>query len=314
MTIAEILSKLERCEGPFPLEAVEEARARREEMTEPLLAILADTKARMREISRDKDHIAHLYALFLLAEFKENRAYRLVTDLLSSPGDDIGEILADFAPDDLGRVLLAVYDGDDAPIKSLIENPGVNEWVRGAGITALKGLVARGSKPRDEVAAYYRHLLMGPPVLPGTNYWNELVSCTADLHPGDSMEEIRRAYAECLVDEGYVALDEIEDDAKSDPAAMMDEVRGDPEFAPIENTAEEMASWPCFQVEDDEWGDEWDDELDDEWDDEDGGATLADKALESEELGGTVRYERPKVGRNEPCPCGSGKKFKKCCG
>ena len=21
----------------------------------------------------------------------------------------------------------------------------------------------------------------------------------------------------------------------------------------------------------------------------------------------------PKVGRNEPCPCGSGKKFKKCC-
>lgn len=24
--------------------------------------------------------------------------------------------------------------------------------------------------------------------------------------------------------------------------------------------------------------------------------------------------ETPKVGRNEPCPCGSGKKYKKCCG
>jgi preprotein translocase subunit SecA len=23
---------------------------------------------------------------------------------------------------------------------------------------------------------------------------------------------------------------------------------------------------------------------------------------------------RPAVGRNDPCPCGSGKKFKKCCG
>ena len=22
----------------------------------------------------------------------------------------------------------------------------------------------------------------------------------------------------------------------------------------------------------------------------------------------------PKIGRNDPCPCGSGKKFKKCCG
>lgn len=28
----------------------------------------------------------------------------------------------------------------------------------------------------------------------------------------------------------------------------------------------------------------------------------------------TVVREAPKVGRNDPCPCGSGKKFKKCCG
>ncbi len=27
----------------------------------------------------------------------------------------------------------------------------------------------------------------------------------------------------------------------------------------------------------------------------------------------TVVYEKPKVGRNEPCPCGSGLKYKKCC-
>jgi preprotein translocase subunit SecA len=27
-----------------------------------------------------------------------------------------------------------------------------------------------------------------------------------------------------------------------------------------------------------------------------------------------IRREVPKVGRNEPCPCGSGKKFKNCCG
>jgi len=28
----------------------------------------------------------------------------------------------------------------------------------------------------------------------------------------------------------------------------------------------------------------------------------------------TVRREQPKVGRNDPCPCGSGKKYKQCCG
>jgi SEC-C motif-containing protein len=29
---------------------------------------------------------------------------------------------------------------------------------------------------------------------------------------------------------------------------------------------------------------------------------------------GTAARSAPKTGRNDPCPCGSGKKFKKCCG
>ena len=28
----------------------------------------------------------------------------------------------------------------------------------------------------------------------------------------------------------------------------------------------------------------------------------------------TVKRKVPKVGRNDPCPCGSGKKYKHCCG
>jgi hypothetical protein len=28
----------------------------------------------------------------------------------------------------------------------------------------------------------------------------------------------------------------------------------------------------------------------------------------------TVKHDQPKVGRNDPCPCGSGKKYKKCHG
>jgi preprotein translocase subunit SecA len=28
----------------------------------------------------------------------------------------------------------------------------------------------------------------------------------------------------------------------------------------------------------------------------------------------TVKRKGQKVGRNDPCPCGSGKKYKKCCG
>jgi preprotein translocase subunit SecA len=44
------------------------------------------------------------------------------------------------------------------------------------------------------------------------------------------------------------------------------------------------------------------------------GGELAEAAPEEESITLPVRREAPKVGRNEPCPCGSGKKYKDCCG
>jgi uncharacterized protein len=41
----------------------------------------------------------------------------------------------------------------------------------------------------------------------------------------------------------------------------------------------------------------------------------AERKLDGQKLSSvrTFRRDTPKVGRNEPCPCGSGKKFKHCC-
>ena len=38
------------------------------------------------------------------------------------------------------------------------------------------------------------------------------------------------------------------------------------------------------------------------------------QAAEPPPVAKTIRKQVPKVGRNDPCPCGSGKKYKKCCG
>jgi preprotein translocase subunit SecA len=40
----------------------------------------------------------------------------------------------------------------------------------------------------------------------------------------------------------------------------------------------------------------------------------AAQAPQGERTVKTIKLEKPKVGRNDPCPCGSGKKYKKCCG
>ena len=41
---------------------------------------------------------------------------------------------------------------------------------------------------------------------------------------------------------------------------------------------------------------------------------LARQAGPQPAVQGPVKREEDKVGRNDPCPCGSGKKYKKCCG
>ena len=38
------------------------------------------------------------------------------------------------------------------------------------------------------------------------------------------------------------------------------------------------------------------------------------RAVAERTIGTSFQREHPKVGRNDPCPCGTGKKFKKCCG
>lgn len=43
-------------------------------------------------------------------------------------------------------------------------------------------------------------------------------------------------------------------------------------------------------------------------------ATRPPKAKQSEPIPFIPAAPRPPAGRNDPCPCGSGKKFKKCCG
>ena len=57
-----------------------------------------------------------------------------------------------------------------------------------------------------------------------------------------------------------------------------------------------------------------DEYVDEDMQDAGQGMPTATKVPERERKQETVRREQPKIGRNDPCPCGSGKKYKHCCG
>lgn len=69
-----------------------------------------------------------------------------------------------------------------------------------------------------------------------------------------------------------------------------------------------VVQYDDFEEDDDEYDDEYDDDDEYEYDDDD------DDILRPIVLQPPMAASSGKVGRNAPCPCGSGKKFKYCCG
>lgn len=308
MDIPDILAAFEHVQVPFPARAVAAARERREEITPHLLEVLDWTLRDAEMLAEEEDRVAHLFAMFLLAEFREERAFPALLALASLPADQVEDLLGDVATDGLERVLASVCGGETEPILQLVRNPEINEWVRGAGVRALACLVVEGVKSREEVIELYRGLYAGGLEDEPSNAWDELVSCSLDLHPEGLMVEIRDAYERDVVDSGFVGFGEAEAELEKGREAVLDALRENPFLGFVGSVEEEMASWACFSEENDEdhpdsYG--WDP------DGEDGGRSLEGSTWKPPT---TVRREAPKVGRNEPCPCGSGKKFKKCCG
>ncbi len=286
MTIQEILAELELLtEGEFPREALQQAIAQREQIIPELLNILEYVTQHIEEVEAETAYMAHLYAMYLLAQFREPRAYPLIVDFFSIPGEVTLDITGDFLTEDLGRVLASVSGGNTGLMKRLIEDEHVNEYVRDAAMRGILALVARGDVSRDEAVAYFQSLFRGGLEREFSLAWSGLVSCSCDLHAVALLDDIRQAFEDELVDEFFIDLEWVEEVMQRDHGEALAELKEDRHLWFVEDTIKEMGWWACFQPPKPRF-----------------------PAIKA------IMDVQKKVGRNDPCPCGSGKKYKKCCG
>src|ERR1017187_595685 len=75
MTIPEILKELEPYTGRFPMEAMRAAIEQREAITPELLRVVEAVAEDPVKHAERKEYMLHVFALFLLAQFREKRAY-----------------------------------------------------------------------------------------------------------------------------------------------------------------------------------------------------------------------------------------------
>ena len=296
MEIPEILQNLERCRGAFPSSAVAEAIARREAITSELLRILERLATNPEPFITDDGNFSHLFAIFLLAKFRETRAQQLVVRIVSTPGESVLELLGDVATENLGSILASVSGCDLLPMKCLIENEQANEYVRSAAMKAMVILVATGQRARDEVMEYFRSLFRRLERRP-TYVWTGLANHCTDLYPEEVQDEIRQAYADGLIDRRAIHPHDVGVTMDLGKEQALENLRRK-RFHLVEDLEKEMGWMAGFEpLRAHSVG------------------AVSDREESSEfEVEEPHRRSAPKVGRNEACPCGSGKKFKKCCG
>jgi len=311
LSVEEIMEVLAYDDQIFPGRALRQAVAKKDEMTPHLLKAL-ERAANDPEKILDEVNDSYVYAMYLLAQFREKRACPLIIKLASHSPELVDDLLGDISTEDLGNILASVSLGDASLITELAANKEAEEFARASAIRAWLPLVVSGEKSREEAMAYYKSLFEGGLEDRNEVVWSELVDSATDLYPEEVYDHIKKAYADGLIDEFYVASAWVDGRMELGKEEVLAELPEDNHL--IEDAASELSWWFQSRGHDEDWDEE------DDWDERDenedwGSDSLKLSALNGRNFAPQTPYRAPeKIGRNDPCPCGSGKKYKKCCG
>ena len=271
----------------LPKRAIRAARVQRDEVTPRFLECLERS---VEEEDGDASKDSPLFfVVCLLAEFREPRAYAPLMKLLASDSERVDSIFGEAITEILHRIVLSVFDGDAGPIYQAIHTPEADDFVRDALFDVLAALVLRDRLDRDEA----RHFLTDcyAKLKPQSeNYvWVGWYKAVVALGLVECHELVRKAYQNEFIPHDVADWRHIEADLKQGITgegldAWLDPMR----ILPIDDVIALLDGWRFGQPTD---------------------------PLESLRRRLYSPHVNPNkdIGRNDPCPCGSGKKYKKCC-
>jgi hypothetical protein len=289
-----ILHELTHAEG-LPVEALKAASDQRVEML-PLFVQKIETYLALAPAARAKP--TPLFFIFhLLGEWREKAAYRPLARLLRLPRRDVDRIFGDGITTTSHRVMAAVFDGDPVPLYDIILDPNAEEFIRAGMCEALAMVTVRGGLDRAAAGRFLRDAFMELEPQRQNYVWVGWQSAISMLGMSDLEILVKKAFDRGFIDSHVLGFDHFEEDLRRAMEHPDEPWRPDDRDCTLfGDTVEELSGWYCFseQYRDDQ----------ERW-----------RRQAEANHARSQRVENPfkGVGRNDPCPCGSGKKFKKCC-
>lgn len=298
MEPAAILDVLMRAEG-LPRDALRAASERRADMV-PLF--IHEIERHLQAGSTKYANDAPLFFLFhLLGDWRETSAYGVLARLLSCPSDQLDALVAEGIVENAHRVMAAVFDGDPAPLYDIILDQNADEYARSRMCETLAMLVVQGRLDRAEAASFLRDCWINLQPRDGCFVWHGWQGAIAMLGLVELKHIVKEAFDREIIHPRWLRYRDFQEDverAVENPTEPWP--RNDVSFTLFGDTIEELSGWYAFSEEAERRRKE----------------ARHDVPLpEIEHLWSfePVRNPMRGVGRNDPCPCGSGKKYKKCC-
>src|SRR5215211_1529852 len=282
----------------LPQEAAEWALDHWEDAAPGLLGVL-ERFASGTERS-DEAASAVFFILHLAGEKQDPRAFPLLCHL-ALDGEAVEAVLGDGITITLKQILISTYDGDLDTLKGLIETAEADEYVRTAALAALAYLTATGRIAWAETQAYLLRLYDTLQPQQESFVWSGWVLAIALLGLETLSGVVRQAFERGLIEPMVMGYDDFCRDLErtlADPARMAGFEYD--QIGPLEDAIGELSGWYGFS-----------DAAKLDQEQRSTRSTAAGLALADTPQSFADPFKG--VGRNDPCPCGSGKKFKKCC-
>jgi Protein of unknown function (DUF1186)/SEC-C motif len=277
--------------GRLPVEAIRAAQADRAAMAPILLRYIDDFVALEGEPAAP----ALLFFTFhLLGEWREKSAYRSLANFLRLPRDVLDTVLGDSITETTHRVMAAVFDGDPAPLYEIIRDEEADEFVRSRMCQTIAMLTRRGDLPRPATVNFLRdcHSQLEPQI--DCYVWQGWLDAVAWLGLSELKPLVRQAFSRGAIDPTWLSFEDFEKDLQHSVAHPEAEpLHPDGDLTLFGDTVAEMSDWYCFKP--------------------NARSNVSPGWNPLDSLRMPHREPLRNVGRNDPCPCGSGKKFKKCC-
>ena len=297
----EIICEIDVPFGELPIEAIRAAQKHRDQII-PRLVQLIERAAREVEDGEKLETNGAFFALFLLIEFCAAEAFETIVRAVSLPGGLPSNLFGDGIHEALPLAVPAMANERLDEVLTLIRNRELNDYVRWAFQTGLVRLVAGGLRSREEIVTHLRGILIEAIENRDTEGVLAAVNSLTDLYPEEAYDDIKRAYDLGLVDEFIIGLKDVDRQLARGKDHVLHRLQE--ETAHIEDTVERLRHWASFQPQT--------------------GKPAVNPTSQDRpprplppprlEPQATIVSSEPRVGRNQPCPCGSGKKYKKCCG